>query len=151
MSEIDKQIADIFAERLCELMQESRISVDTIAQQLQLNSSAFYKWIRKVSVPNFDNAILLANYFNCSLDYLFGLNDIDVQYSLHAPILPFNEHFVKVLQEKNVSEYRLVKKTGVARSKIASWRKGTSLPSMHSLIAVATALGITLDELTDRI
>lgn len=149
MSEFD-ETTEFFSERLCDLLQENKSSVNFLAQDLNLNPSAIYKWIRKVSVPSFENALALADYFGCSLDYLFGLKEIDVQYTPHTPFSSFSDHFEEILHEKKISKYRLVKKTGISRSKITSWHKGESLPSIHSLIVVATSLDITLDALVGR-
>ena len=149
MSEFD-ETTEFFSERLCDLLQENKSSVTFLAQDLNLNPSAIYKWIRKVSVPSFENALALADYFGCSLDYLFGLKEIDVQYTPHTPFSSFSDHFEEILHEKKISKYRLVKRTGISRSKITSWRKGESLPSIHSLIVVATSLDITLDALVGR-
>lgn len=149
MSEFD-ETTELFSERLCDLLQENKASVNFLAQDLNLNPSAVYKWMRRVSVPNFDNALLLADYFGCSLDYLFGLKELDVQYTPHTPFSSFSDHFEEILREKKISEYRLVKETGISRSKITSWRKGESLPSIHSLIVVATSLDISLDALVGR-
>ena len=144
------ETTEFFSERLCDLLQENKSSVNFLAQDLNLNPSAIYKWIRKVSVPSFENALALADYFGCSLDYLFGLKEIDVQYTPHTPFSSFSDHFEEILHEKKISKYRLVKRTGISRSKITSWRKGESLPSIHSLIVVATSLDITLDALVGR-
>ena len=149
MSEFD-ETTEFFSERLCDLLQENKSSVNFLAQDLNLNPSAIYKWIRKVSVPSFENALALADYFGCSLDYLFGLKEIDVQYTPHTHFSSFSDHFEEILHEKKISKYRLVKRTGISRSKITSWRKGESLPSIHSLIVVATSLDITLDALVGR-
>ena len=149
MSEFD-ETTEFFSERLCDLLQENKSSVNFLAQDLNLNPSAIYKWIRKVSVPSFENALALADYFGCSLDYLFGLKEIDVQYTPHTPFSSSSDHFEEILREKKISKYRLVKRTGISRSKITSWRKGESLPSIHSLIVVATSLDITLDALVGR-
>ena len=149
MSEFD-ETTELFSERLCDLLQENKASVNFLAQDLNLNPSAVYKWMRRVSVPNFENALLLADYFGCSLDYLFGLKELDVQYTPHTPFSSFSDHFEEILREKKISEYRLVKETGISRSKITSWRKGESLPSIHSLIVVATSLDISLDGLVGR-
>lgn len=149
MSEFD-ETTELFSERLCDLLQENKASVNFLAQDLNLNPSAVYKWMRRVSVPNFENALLLADYFGCSLDYLFGLKELDVQYTPHTPFSSFSDHFEEILREKKISEYRLEKETGISRSKITSWRKGESLPSIHSLIVVATSLDISLDALVGR-
>lgn len=70
MSETDNKLTDGFAERLCDLMQENKTCADALAQELNLSSSAIYKWLRKASLPEFENAIALADFFDCSLDYL---------------------------------------------------------------------------------
>lgn len=150
MSDFVETTSELFSERLCDLLQENKSSVAALAGELSLNPSAIYKWMRKVSVPSFENALVLADNFGCSLDYLFGMKEIDVQYTPHSPFMPFCEHFERILQEKDVSEYRLVRMTGISRSKITAWRKGESLPSMHSLIVVASALDMTLDALVGR-
>ena len=150
MSENNEKLTECFAERLCDLMQENKTDVGCLSRDLNLNPSAVYKWLRKVSLPNFENAIVLSNGFGCSLDYLFGLKEIDVQYTPHTPFSSFSDHFEEILHEKKISKYRLVKRTGISRSKITSWRKGESLPSIHSLIVVATSLDITLDALVGR-
>ncbi len=150
MSENDEKLTDRFAERLCDLMQENKTDVGCLSLKLHLNPSAVYKWLRRTSLPNFENAIALADVFACSLDYLFGLKELDVQYAPHSPLSPFNERFEKLLCEKKITEYRLVRQTGISRSKIASWRKGTSFPSVPSLIAVASTLDLTLDALVGR-
>lgn len=150
MSENDEKLTECFAERLCDLMQENKTDVGCLSRNLNLNTSAVYKWLRKVSLPNFENAIVLSDGFGCSLDYLFGLKELDVQYTPHSPLSSFSEHFEKILCEKKITEYRLVRQTGISRSKIASWRKGESLPSIPSLVSVATALDLTLDALVGR-
>lgn len=139
-----------FHERLAGLIIESETSVQELSEKYGFSLSALYKWLRGVCYPSFDNLVLLADNFGCSADYLLGLKDDEVEYTANEQRQPFDVLFSDLLKEKNVSEYRLVKQTGLARSKVDEWRKATSLPSVESLVLVAKFFDVTVDRLVGR-
>lgn len=139
-----------FHERLAGLIIESETSVQELSEKYGFSLSALYKWLRGVCYPSFDNLILLADNFGCSADYLLGLKDDEVEYTANEQRQPFDVLFSDLLKEKNVSEYRLVKQTGLARSKVDEWRKAASLPSVESLVLVAKFFDVTVDRLVGR-
>lgn len=139
-----------FHERLAGLIIESETSVQELSEKYGFSLSALYKWLRGVCYPSFDNLVLLADNFGCSADYLLGLKDDEVEYTANEQRQPFDVLFFDLLKEKNVSEYRLVKQTGLARSKVDEWRKATSLPSVESLVLVAKFFDVTVDRLVGR-
>lgn len=94
--------------------------------------------------------MLLADEFNCSLDYLLGLKENEYEYSRRACRESFCDTFNAILRESGMSEYRLVQKTGISRSKISAWRCGKSLPCVENLIAAAEALSVPVDVLAGR-
>ncbi len=139
-----------FHERLAGLIIESETSVQELSEKYGFSLSALYKWLRGVCYPSFDNLVLLADNFGCSADYLLGLKDDEVEYTANEQRQPFDVLFYDLLKEKNVSEYRLVKQTGLARSKVDEWRKAVSLPSVGSLVLVAKFFDVTVDRLVGR-
>lgn len=139
-----------FHERLAGLIIESETSVQELSEKYGFSLSALYKWLRGVCYPSFDNLVLLADNFGCSADYLLGLKDDEVEYTANEQRQPFDVLFSDPLKEKNVSEYRLVKQTGLARSKVDEWRKAASLPSVESLVLVAKFFDVTVDRLVGR-
>ncbi|UKI20799.1 MAG: helix-turn-helix domain-containing protein [Christensenella sp.] len=139
-----------FHERLAGLIIESETSVQELSEKYGFSLSALYKWLRGVCYPSFDNLVLLADNFGCSADYLLGLKDDEVEYTANEQRQPFDVLFSDLLKEKNVSEYRLVKQTGLARSKVDEWRKAASLPSVESLVLVAKFFDVTVDRLVGR-
>lgn len=139
-----------FHERLAGLIIESETSVQELSEKYGFSLSALYKWLRGVCYPSFDNLVLLADNFGCSADYLLGLKDDEVEYTANEQRQPFDVLFSDLLKEKNVSEYRLVKQTGLARSKVDEWRKAASLPSVESLVIVAKFFDVTVDRLVGR-
>lgn len=139
-----------FHERLAGLIIESETSVQELSEKYGFSLSALYKWLRGVCYPSFDNLVLLADNFGCSADYLLGLKDDEVEYTAIEQRQPFDVLFSDLLKEKNVSEYRLVKQTGLARSKVDEWRKAASLPNVESLVLVAKFFDVTVDRLVGR-
>lgn len=64
-----------FAERLKELRDEKGLSQHQLAKDVGLTQSAIHLWELSKRVPNLDAVIVLAKYFNVSLDYIAGLVD----------------------------------------------------------------------------
>lgn len=66
---------NIFSERIKELRLEKNLSQKELGEELNLSPTTITKWERGDRVPNIDIFIMLAKYFNCSIDYLVGLVD----------------------------------------------------------------------------
>ena len=88
------------------------------------------------------------DYFECSIDYLLGLEETnDLKFS-HTP--PFDKTFTKLLKDKNLTRYQLNKHTKIANSRINDWCNGRRLPSIDNLIILATYFDYSLDLLLGR-
>ncbi len=64
-----------FADRFLLLLTQHRISKNRLAHACGISSSLLSKWLLRKSLPKIESLIKLANYFNCSLDYLVGRSD----------------------------------------------------------------------------
>lgn len=69
------EIVSSLDKRLKELAQEKGKSLGKIAVDLKINETNLYRWARGKTLPSLNNLLLLADYFNCSVDYLIGRND----------------------------------------------------------------------------
>jgi DNA-binding phage protein len=57
------------------------------------------------------------------------------------------EKIEKILNEKNISIYRLAKMAGVQRETLYSMKRtGTESPKFDTMVKIADALGVSLDE-----
>ncbi|MBO5954525.1 MAG: helix-turn-helix transcriptional regulator [Clostridia bacterium] len=67
----------IFSKRLKELRKEKGLSQQelSIALKFKITQPAIARWENDERVPNLDAVILLAKFFNVSLDYLAGLTE----------------------------------------------------------------------------
>jgi len=66
---------DKFCERLKELREDLNLTQDALAKATGYSQSAIAFWEKGVKKPNFYAIIKLAEYFEVTTDYLFGLSD----------------------------------------------------------------------------
>ena len=65
--------------RLKGLIKERGLTQIQVAKELHLAKSTFNGYIREGRQPDNATLVLIANYFNVSVDYLLGLTDIRVK------------------------------------------------------------------------
>ncbi|MBQ9118267.1 MAG: helix-turn-helix transcriptional regulator [Clostridia bacterium] len=64
-----------FAERLRELRIEKNLSQRGLAKETGVSQAAIARWESNLQVPNIDVAIMFAQYFQVTTDYLLGLEN----------------------------------------------------------------------------
>jgi transcriptional regulator with XRE-family HTH domain len=64
-----------FSERLKQLRKESNSTQLTVAKAANISDRAYRNLESGVSEPNLNTIILLAKFFNVSLDYIVGITD----------------------------------------------------------------------------
>ena len=65
----------VFAERLKELRLEKGLGQEELARELGLSHGTISLWENELREPKMSNLILLAQYFDVTIDYLVGLED----------------------------------------------------------------------------
>ena len=64
-----------FPERLKTLRMEQGLSQNQLASKVKVSQAAIARWEAGLQIPNIEVAIMFAQYFGVSLDYLLGLKD----------------------------------------------------------------------------
>ena len=64
-----------FSGRLKTLRKRDNISQNALAKTLGITRASVNAWEMGISYPNAQSLILLAKYFNVSVDYLLGIDD----------------------------------------------------------------------------
>lgn len=70
-----ENIKEIFKERLTELMDEKNLNTISLGNVTGIPSSSISNWIQMRRMVGVDSLIILARFFNCTTDYLLGLED----------------------------------------------------------------------------
>ena len=76
----------MFAQRLKELRLEMGLTQAELAKESGLRQSHISSWESGLRMPLPDGLLKLANFFNCSVDYLLG-NDKDEEFSKETRVL----------------------------------------------------------------
>lgn len=138
-----------FSETLSELILIHNLNSAQLGTQINLDSSTIRKYLSKRSYPKLQYAIKIADYFGCTLDYLFGLTN-DYNKKTYLPCPPFYQAFQKSLKSHNRTQYRLYTDLGFDDQSVSDWYHGRVIPAMYNLIKIADYFGCTLDELVGR-
>lgn len=138
-----------FKDRLNDLLFDNELSVIQFSNDMNLTASTVCRYLKGKFLPELPRAIKIADYFKCSLDFLFGLSEISDNFP-HTVSKPFSENFKTILKENKCSRYRLSKDTEINPQRIDDWFNGLRLPSMNNLITVAKYFQCSLDRLVGR-
>lgn len=66
----------MLTERLNSLMQENQIkNLYQLAEKTKIPYTTFRNWYAGKAKPNIETLLVLANFFECSIDYLIGRSD----------------------------------------------------------------------------
>ena len=138
-------------ERLKILMVDRGVNAPKLAKTLGIGSNTITRYLQGVGTPNFEIFIKLVEYFNCSADFLLGVEAQPFYTKNFLPLPEFAQHFREVMAECNITQYALHKKTGISWNNFHKWLKGERLPYANSLLKLASALGCSVDVLLGRI
>lgn len=138
-----------FGETLKFLISDENIDAEILAKAVNIDRSVIYKYLRKECLPNLPNFILIADYFQCSADYLLGLSDNNIK----APFKkarPFSQSFKQLLSDKHLNRTQFRKEIHFARQSVDDWYNGKRNPTVDNIITIAKHFGYTIDCLLGR-
>lgn len=136
------------SERLKDLMSEKEIKTESFASDMGIASSAIRAWLRGDKLPSMKNALFLADYFYCSLDYLTGKEDKFEE--VHTrPLPPLYKRIRSIMKNVGVTRYNITHHSSIKDSHFVNWAKG-GMPTLPSLCILADYLHVTLDYLVGR-
>lgn len=135
----------MFKDKLQELLDEKQLFGTKLTIEAHLGSkSNVYKWLRGEQIPKLDNAIKLSQYFNCSLDYLFGNAAFE---ELKGKIVSnFSTQLKKILKNKKITQQKLFDDLNLS-SNNSKWHKLNSNVRMDTVVKIANYLNVSIDYL----
>ena len=140
-----------FIDNLKDLITESNKSLRKLAEESGVSAMQYSRYL-KGSIPTIEITIKIAKYFNCSLDYLFGLNnnkDVNKYKTYNFDISQFISNYQKLLMQNNITHFQFIKNSGFDESVIRHWKSG-SIPRLDIVYYIAKNLGGSIDDLIGR-
>lgn len=62
----------------------------------------------------------------------------------------FTEKFRHILQETNITAYKVAKETGISQGLMAEYNRGEKIPTVNNLVKIADYLNVSIDYLLGR-
>ncbi|MBQ2740555.1 MAG: helix-turn-helix domain-containing protein [Clostridia bacterium] len=140
---------EIFQDSLQELLVVHNLTIKDLSTAASVCLSPLYRYINGESAPSLSNAIKIADYFGCSLDYLFGLDDTYTKDTYRIASTP-NKRFREFLKAQGCSRYKIHKATGLEEKLLFDWFHGVRAPSLANLYLIAKTFSCSLDYLAGR-
>ncbi|MCL2556772.1 MAG: helix-turn-helix domain-containing protein [Firmicutes bacterium] len=140
-----------FGERLGDFLFENEWTAEDLSKKIGSSKTRVYEWLsgKSKNTPTLTNLLKLANLFNCSLGYLIGIEDNNIEPSKRVRPA-FSCWFRFVVKEKGFTLYSLGKKTNITTNHFYKWINGQREPSLDSLLRISEALDCSLDYLVGR-
>ena len=139
----------IFAERLSWLMFENKLTSVELTSILGCGHTTINRYLKGNRLPKTDLVVSLADYFQCTTDYLLGLEEELYPNTFHS-CPSFCEHFKAVLTKHEMSAQRLHDLTQIPLSAIYYWLGGDYLPTIDKVVTIAETLNCSVDYLLGR-
>lgn len=124
-----------FSRRLQKLRTTQNISQETLARDLNVSKGAVAMWETGKRKPDMDMLKTIAAYFGVTVDDLIGVDNDKPQY----------EKFAQLLQERNITAYRVSKETGITQTTLSDWKTGRAAPKASTLQKIAKYFDVSLD------
>jgi transcriptional regulator with XRE-family HTH domain len=97
--------AKIIGERLRDLRSKEQLSQMSIAKLIGANQASVNRYEKGITSPPLDFLLWFADYFDVSLDYIFGRTDVPQGKLYNYQPQPFKEKFEDKEQMKRFVEY----------------------------------------------
>ena len=138
-----------FAESLSELITETKLNPSEFADKIGCGKGTISRYLSGNKMPAVSLLIRMADFFNCSTDYLLGRETEKYNYTFQ-PVPSFQTRLPKLCEELKINKYQLQKQTGITESSIYDWQRGKTSPRLDNLIKIADTFDCSIDFILGR-
>jgi len=145
------ELVSKFAESLKDLMYDKQLTVEKLSNDIEMSGGGIYAWLTGKSkyLPSITSLLTLADYFNCSVDYLVGIEQINYP-PKPKPHPNFSSWFRQAIEAKGYNLNKLQNATKIHTGNFYKWINNNGEPSLDSLVRIAKVLDCSIDYLLGR-
>jgi transcriptional regulator with XRE-family HTH domain len=147
---------DTMKNRITELRNELSMSTSELAKILNISSRSIQKYERGDITPPSDKLSMLADLFNCSVDYLLYLTDKKTESNTKTntenilnsnTAKVFSDRLKDIMIDKDITKEHLSSAIKIDKKQLESYLLGTQFPDVDILKNIASKLEISIDYL----
>ena len=142
-----------FSEVLKRLIIENNLTIISLEKAVNIYNTQLSSYINGTYQPSLNNAIKLADYFSCSLDYLNGLDNEKLKHPIvrEASHQKFIENCTYLIKLHKTNENRVAIQLEFSRQSFLRWRKFGIFPELSIIIKLSKYFDVPIEYLVGRI
>ena len=129
---------------------QAGLTPSEFAKQIGCGKGTVSRYLNAQKIPSVPLLIRMADFFNCSTDYLLG-REIEKYHYTFYPCPTFQARLPKLCEELHVNKYQLQKLTNITESSIYDWQRGDTSPRLDNLIKIADTFDCSIDFILGRV
>jgi len=143
----------IYSEKLIELRENRFIKQYDIAKILNIHKGAYNQYETEHVIIPIKHLNTLCNYFNVSIDYIFGFSKLQNYKNIKDNINKetSGENLKELRKEFKLTQDMLAKELNVSRTTIAEYERGTNLIATPFLYTICKRYNVSADYLLGKI
>lgn len=138
------------SDTLNELITLNGLTEQALADKSGVPIACISSYVRGLQAPYVDTLVKLAEYFNCSIDYLLGRTD-KICKNQRRKTVPFAQRFNELLKSNDCTSYnKTFGEMEISKSSFYEWKRGDSLPTFEKIVKLADFFGCSVDFILGR-
>lgn len=140
-----------FRENLKDLICETSLSLRQLEKVSGVSAVQYSRYL-KGSIPTIEVVLKIAKYFNCSVDYLFGLDEkinTNIYKTYNNDISKFVPRYLNLLKQNHITHYKFSISQPFNESILRHWQAGRT-PRLDIVYLIANHFGSSMDYLIGR-
>lgn len=136
--------------QLSNLLKENNLSCLQLEKFLHIPNAKLNLYVRNITYPQIDRAVLIADFFKCSLDFLTGLSPIRKNGDLGNINMDIFLIRLENILASDKSKSLFFKNCEISRSNYQRWMHRVNVPKLQTLYLIAKYKNVSLDYLLGR-
>ena len=137
--------------RIADLRLDKDLKQKEVASKLNVLENNYSKWERGVTDIPLLKINELANFYNCSLDYLFGLSNKNIKTDKKEINLKLmSQRILSLRKEKNLTQEQVSEHIGFHQRTYAHYEDGSRIPTSFKVYYIAIYYNVSLDYIVGR-
>lgn len=138
--------------RFAELRLDKNLKQKDLAKMLNISEDRYSKYERRINDLTLEMSNKIANFYDVSLDYLFGISNkkfTGKKSKIDLTLLP--KRLLELRKEKKLNQSELGQKVGFVQTTYSGYENGTSIPTSFKTYYLAIYYHVSMDYLVGRV
>lgn len=138
-----------FSEMLDSLIFERKLTLTQLAKDVGIEKATLSRYLHAVMTPSVENLVKLADFFNCTTDFLLGRESENYS-TAFKPCPPFSEQLIVLKEHFNCPWWQFYKTAHISSSRFYEWKNGKRTPTLDCIIFLADGFDCPVDFIIGR-